>query len=49
MVRVVLTESIRWCFPLVLGRGTRLFGATETPKPFRLVESKAGGNELEAR
>lgn len=43
-------------FPLVLGKGTRLFGATETPKPFRLVESKPVENgililtyELDAR
>ena len=43
-------------FPLVLGGGTRLFEATETPKPFRLVESNPVENgivilayELEAR
>jgi hypothetical protein len=43
-------------FPLVLGKGTRLFGATEMSIPFRLVESKPVENgivilayELEAR
>ena len=33
-------------FPLVVGKGTRLFGATETTKAFRLVESKPAGNGI---
>lgn len=33
-------------FPLVLGTGARLFGATETPKAFRLVESRPVENGI---
>jgi len=33
-------------FPVVLGEGTRLFGTTQTQKPFRLVESKPVENGI---
>ena len=33
-------------FPIVLGSGARLFGESEDPKPLRLVETNALGDEI---
>jgi len=40
-----LVDELRlMVFPVVLGRGKRLFGETSDKKPFRLVDSKAVGD-----
>jgi dihydrofolate reductase len=33
-------------FPIVLGSGARLFGESKDPKPLRLVETNALGDEI---
>jgi dihydrofolate reductase len=40
-----LVDELRlMVFPVVLGSGIRLFGATSDKKPFRLVDSKVVGD-----
>jgi dihydrofolate reductase len=42
-----LVDELRlFVFPVVLGAGQRLFGATSGKKPFRLVGSRTVGNGL---
>ncbi|MGC4087403.1 MAG: dihydrofolate reductase family protein [Polyangiaceae bacterium] len=42
-----LVDELRlFLFPVVLGSGERLFGATSAKRPFRLVESRTVGEGL---